>query len=538
MRLASLLIVSVLLIGQTPPVVQDPEKANLEGQVLDSATGLPVRKARVTLRMNVAAQPAPRPQQGEQPQPLAVVAVTDTGGKFLFPNLDPGDYRLVARHDGFADVQLGRDTARKAEPIVLAARDRKTGLTVKMTPHGAIAGRLTDEDGDPIPGQQVALFHYQYTTRGRELVETSYRGSSDDLGEFRIYNVPSGKYFLKAGASRPFGRSMENVEGFVPAFFPGTPNASNAAPIDLTPGQQLKGMNMVMRQAKLAVIRGRVIVPDGVSAEAGLMITSDSGTSSNSGGTDKDGKFEFIVPPGRVYVFGGFTLEGRRYRVFLPLDVGYSDIIGLELRPLPTMEVTGQVRIEGQTTVKVTEVQVTLQGPRSVSSAPKENGLVTFRELDPFVYRVVPSRAQALYLKSASWGTADVTDGEIDISNGVPPRTELTVVMGADGGQLEGTVKGENSDPIDGATITLVPTGSRRSRSYYRSATTNSQGHFTIRGIAPGSYKVFAWDTVNLNAVTYDPDFLRPFEGAGQNVEVSTNDKKSVNLKLTLNKSQ
>jgi hypothetical protein len=224
--------------------------------------------------------------------------------------------------------------------------------------------------------------------------------------------------------------------------------------------------------------------------------------------------------------------------VFLPLDVGYSDITGLELRPLPTMEVTGQVRIEGQTTVKVTEVQVTLQGPRSVSSAPKENGLVTFRELDPFVYRVVPSRAQALYLKSASWGTADVTDGEIDISNGVPPRTELTVVMGADGGQLEGTVKGENSDPIDGATITLVPTGSRRSRSYYRSATTNSQGHFTIRGIAPGSYKVFAWDTVNLNAVTYDPDFLRPYEGAGQNVEVSTNDKKSVNLKLTLNKSQ
>jgi Carboxypeptidase regulatory-like domain len=538
MRLASLLIVSVLLIGQTPPVVQDPEKASLEGQVLDSATGLPVRKARVTLRMNVAAQPAPRPQQGEQPQPLAVVAVTDTGGKFLFPNLDPGDYRLVARHDGFADVQLGRDTARKAEPIVLAARDRKTGLTVKMTPHGAIAGRLTDEDGDPIPGQQVALFHYQYTTRGRELVETSYRGSSDDLGEFRIYNVPSGKYFLKAGASRPFGRSMENVEGFVPAFFPGTPNASNAAPIDLTPGQQLKGMNMVMRQAKLAVIRGRVIVPDGVSAEAGLMITSDSGTSSNSGGTDKDGKFEFIVPPGRVYVLGGFTLDGRRYRVFLPLDVGYSDIIGLELRPLPTMEVTGQVRIDGQTTVKVTEVQVTLQGPRSVSSAPKENGLVTFRELDPFVYRVVPSRAQALYLKSASWGTADVTDGEIDISNGVPPRTELTVVMGADGGQLEGTVKGENSDPIDGATITLVPTGSRRSRSYYRSATTNSQGHFTIRGIAPGSYKVFAWDTVNLNAVTYDPDFLRPYEGAGQNVEVSTNDKKSVNLKLTLNKSQ
>src|SRR5262245_24534319 len=147
MRLAGLLLIPVLLIGQTAPVVQDPEKASLEGQVLNAATGLPLRKARLTLRMNVAAQQAPRPQsQSQQVQPAAMTVGTDIAGKFLFPNLDPGDYRLVVRNDGFADVQLGRDTSRRAEPILLGARDRKTGFTVKLTPYGAIAGRLADED--------------------------------------------------------------------------------------------------------------------------------------------------------------------------------------------------------------------------------------------------------------------------------------------------------------------------------------------------------------------------------------------------------
>src|SRR5258708_7642530 len=134
MRLALLLLIAALLFGQTQPVVQDRDKASLEGQVLNSTTGAPLRKVRVTLKMNVAAPQATRQQpQPAGPPPSGVTVVTDAAGKFQFPNLDPGDYQLNARRDGFANVQLGiRDGSKKADPIVLAKGDFKTGFLVKM----------------------------------------------------------------------------------------------------------------------------------------------------------------------------------------------------------------------------------------------------------------------------------------------------------------------------------------------------------------------------------------------------------------------
>jgi hypothetical protein len=53
-----------LLLAQPPqPVVQDPAKARLESQVLSAVSNEPLRKTRLTLRMNVAALTAQRQQQ-------------------------------------------------------------------------------------------------------------------------------------------------------------------------------------------------------------------------------------------------------------------------------------------------------------------------------------------------------------------------------------------------------------------------------------------------------------------------------------------
>ena len=144
------------------------------------------------------------------------------------------------------------------------------------------------------------------------------------------------------------------------------------------------------------------------------------------------------------------------------------------------------------------------------------------------------NRPQLLYVKSVRWGSADITDGELDLTNGVPPRTELAIVLGADGAQLDGVVMNDK-DAAEGATITLIPTGSRKSAPYYKNATADAAGHFTIRAIAPGSYRVIAWDKANVNAVIYDPDFLRPYQTAGESVELEAGQKKKVELKLTVN---
>jgi hypothetical protein len=228
----------------------------------------------------------------------------------------------------------------------------------------------------------------------------------------------------------------------------------------------------------------------------------------------------------------------------LEVNVGTSDIEGLELRPVPPMDVAGSLRIEGQTTVKPSEIGVMLEGPsaghnETGSATTRDDGSMLFHLVSAGKYRVSITRMQnALYLKSVQWGTQDITDLPLDLLGGVPPRTELAIVLGADAGQLDGIVNTPDSAPATEAMVTLVPMGAHRSRPFYKRTTTDSAGKFTIRGIAPGSYKLFAWDTVDPNAVMYDPDFLRPYEALGESIEVRPTEKKAVELKLIVNKEQ
>jgi len=57
-------------------------------------------------------------------------------------------------------------------------------------------------------------------------------------------------------------------------------------------------------------------------------------------------------------------------------------------------------------------------------------------------------------------------------------------------------------------------------------------GRFEFHALAPGHYKIFAWENVDLNPLRYDPDFLRPFESQGQAIHIDENGKLSVRLKL------
>jgi hypothetical protein len=226
------------------------------------------------------------------------------------------------------------------------------------------------------------------------------------------------------------------------------------------------------------------------------------------------------------------------------VDVGSIDISGLELRPVPPMDLGGSVRIAGETTIKTSQISVSLDGPSAGHNATSEatirdDGSLLFHTVSAGKYRVTLGHLQnSLYIKSIQWGTQDITDLPLDLLGGVPARTELAIVLGADSGQIEGIVSTENSAPADSAMVTLVPTGAHRSRPFYKTVTADNAGHFTIHAIAPGSYKLFAWDKVDPNAVMYDPDFLRPYEALGQTVEIRPSDKKVLELKLILNKEQ
>jgi hypothetical protein len=530
MKTAVLFVLPVVLLAQdAPPIAQDPAKARLEGQVLNSVTNEPVRKARLTLRMNVAAT-------------TTYSATSDAMGKFEFANVDPGDYQLSIRHDGFADLVLGARNAARKNPILLAASDRKNDFLVRLVPHGTISGSVLDEDGDPIRNMTVAAMTYLYTNNGREL-QVIRSANSNDLGEYRIFDLPPGKYFLKVGHQGI--RLLDNPEGaddYGSVFYPSSPQVSGAIVQEVTPGAHLHNLNFNVRKVHYATVRGRVVAPPtAADVFVRMSIVSEDGTSSTSRDVKgKDFQFEFIgVAPGPVHLTGSYLLNGRPYSTYLPIEVGGSDIDGIELRPLPPTVVSGQVRVAGTNAIQGSRLvlQLRAQGIGVFNALVQEDGTFTAVNLPPAAYPLyIDGMPKGLYIKSIHLGTTEITDTTLDLTAGVPPRTELSILLGADGGQISGVVTNENVEPCDGVTVTLIPTGARNSRLFYKFVTTDASGKFTITGIAPGTYRLLAWDKVDNNEVMFDPDFLRPYESAAQTVEIVANDKKTLDLKLTLNK--
>ena len=543
-RFALFLAIGFALRAQQP-VPQDPDKARLEGTVLNAATSEPLRKTTLTLRMNVA---APARNQPQAPQ-TAYTVTSGVTGKFEFANVDPGDYQLTARHDGFADMRLGNTgNGKRVEPILLNRADSKTNVIVKLAPYGAIAGVVLDEDGDPIRNLRISAMAWRYTVNGREL-EAVRSVQSNDLGEYRIFDLPAARYFVKINPAQfNFDRDAPAAsESYAAVFYPGVAQVSSAIPQDLAPGQQLRGLSFNLGKVHAATIRGKVIAPpDATNISAGRMTYTENSSTSTSGDTDnKTGKFTFSnVPSGSIFLTGSYVQAGQRYDTLLPIEVGNTDIDGIELRPVPPSDIMGRIAVAGGPPLDASRLSVSLKGASAghqqggPTATIGADGSLQWHAIAPGIYRVNLDHLQNLYyVKSIHWGAADVMEGRLDLTGGAPPRTELAIVLGGDGGEFTGVVQNEKLEPVDSATVTLIPAGAtRRTRSYFKTAITDGAGHFTIAGIAPGSYKVFAWDQVDSNAVFYDPEFLKPYEGAGQNIEIQTKGKHTAELKLVNNK--
>jgi uncharacterized surface anchored protein len=119
-------------------------------------------------------------------------------------------------------------------------------------------------------------------------------------------------------------------------------------------------------------------------------------------------------------------------------------------------------------------------------------------------------------------GDTDVTETDLDFTQGVP-AAQFVILLSAAGGQVEGVVQDDNQKPVVGAEVVLVPEPSKRSVfRLFRTSTSDENGHYSINGIAPGEYKLFAWADIEDGAYQ-DPDVLKLHESRGEAVTVKEN---------------
>jgi len=152
--------------------------AVITGRVVDAATGTALARARVRLNSSV----------GEP-----ILATTDTSGMFRFTRLPPAEYSLTAEKSTYTPAtypSVTRTLRNHVRPLKLADGQSLSGLTLALFHTSAIAGRVIDQNGDPVDGAELRVLRLPKSGRGNPQMRAA--GATNDIGEFRVAGLEAG----------------------------------------------------------------------------------------------------------------------------------------------------------------------------------------------------------------------------------------------------------------------------------------------------------------------------------------------------------
>ncbi len=515
--------------------VMSEEKCTIQGLVVDAITGQPLKRVQISL--NKVAEGNSQPRN----------ASTDAHGHFAVDDLEPGRYSLWVNRNGYVAQAYGqRGPNRPGTLLSLAQGQHLKDLVFRLTRTAVISGLITDEDGEPLIGVNVQALRYSYMNGRRQLSQTGGT-STNDLGEYRLAGLATGRYYVSATyLSGNVGETAE--EGYVPFYYPGTSDPDGATEIELRPGDGVVGIDITLSPVHTVRVRGRIT--DAITGKPARDVNvwlagHHGGVSFSAGQVSMDnakGTFEIRgVPP------GSYTLSAQVWNnPYLnkplvgheQLEVGETDVEDVNLVIGPGVEVSGRVRAEGDAALSFSNLRFFLQPRDDVmmmstqGDSVKPDGTFILKDIPEGAYSIhLFGAPEDFYLKSARQGGQDVLNVGLSIKRAAAAGTlELTLSSG--GGQIDGVVLNQQQQPFAGATVALVPEPNRRGQTrLYMNGNSDEYGRFTLRGVTPGDYKLFAWEEVEGDAYE-NSDFLRPYEHRGKPVHVDEAARLNVQLQL------
>jgi protocatechuate 3,4-dioxygenase beta subunit len=199
-----LLATAVLVIAsmaQTPATQsgqadkRQPDPCTISGRVVTAAEGTPIKSARVALVEQNAAR-----------HPHVFAASTDNDGRFEIKKVDPGRYEFVASHTAYISQRYQARGTNDGAILALVPGQEVNAVLFRLVRGGAITGRVIDEAGEPMVNVTVSVLQRPSgeeieeagpRSKKRELLESS-SAFTDDRGEYRVFGLKPGDYYIKA----------------------------------------------------------------------------------------------------------------------------------------------------------------------------------------------------------------------------------------------------------------------------------------------------------------------------------------------------
>lgn len=519
--LACLLWTLPLLAFQAAPA-SDSTQGVIEGRVVQSKTGEPIKKALVVIQRR---------------QDEGIGAVSDAEGRFRFERLESGPYTISVDLSGFfIDPQSERQV------IDVIPRSSGSEVTLKMLRAGAISGRVTDVDGDPVIGANIQAS----AVIGK--AKNVFGALTDDRGEYRIYNIPPGKYRIAASwQARPQSRQvkMQGPKGgsWAVTWYPAALDRKLAQTLELADASDVHGIDIQLQRATGVTIRGTVVAGAGAPPGAISFVTLSPIPSAGAApGHDQliqnpGGAFEIgDILPGTYVLSATAPLGQKPYSASRIIQIGNTDIDGVQLLLGPPQTLTGVVvPPEGR---KLPPGLIALfanrDGRRNGGGGASQlsaDGSFQIANVAPGDYDVIVANTgpgDDLYVSAIEAGDTDALSAGVHV--GGQPVEPLRIRLKANGGTVQANVVNKDGKPQPDMNVNLLPDSPRRNEmALYGQCKTDSTGTCQIMGVTPGSYHVFAFaDDPQIDF--RDADATKEFEDSGKAVKIAEGERQSVEL--------
>lgn len=548
-RVALVLTAAIWIL---PACAQTNSLCSVEGQVVSSAGGAPVRRAVVTLQRTTGRPVLP----GQPPQtPMSSVQMeTDEQGHFAFRDLEAGGYRVTVQRQGFVG-QNGMFPGPPNVQLWLGEGQQLTNYVVRATPQSVIAGRVVDEFGDPVMGAQVYAQRAGSASGG--LNRNAGSVQSNDLGEYRIASLSAGDYIVAASyqdrnrgifvsPNQPPSPDKPQLV-YATTYHPSTAVASEAAPVHVTDGAVISGIDVKLTKINAFSIRVMVVDPGAPSNTGGafpnLRPRDPAGTP--GGGffgpsRQADGSYLFTgVPPGSYELTAQRNSAGTPGSVAsasMPIEVRDQNLDGIVLQVKPNADLQGTVRFEQPGQCDARNMSVSLRPPAGPFYGPfpqparvGDDLKFTLKGVPPAVYSVnVMGGMGRCFVKSMLYGGQAAPEGALAVNE----SGSLEITLAPYNGTLSVTVVDGDGNPVPRARITAAPKDGSGMNVGGVGSISGANGQATVGSLRPGTYDVYAFENADPFSPGFrqTPDYLRAFESRAKTVIVPETGRATVQV--------
>lgn len=510
--------------------------ASVQGRVIASDTGLAVRMASVRLILQF-------PDRASQ-QSVTFNAWTDVDGRFMFTDLPGGRYTLSVSKAGYVTTFFGPSGSSVVgvAPANLSAGSSIDRGDLTLWRGGVITGRAFDDFGEPISDVTVAALRIDYTQPGIRRISRTRAAVTDDLGDFRIFGLLPGRYYIAAtmgqtqiSVTEPgedTQRFVASVRGLAPTYFPGTPDAAGAQAIQVQSGSTTASIDIRLAATPLARLSGNVTDTLGRPAtDVVVMLSStrpDDLVPWHVVDVDANGRFTFSnVAPGEYRldvesraamtaiaqtgsVTGRSQTDQSAEFASIPVTVTGIDIDNLSVQTSRGARLTGRVTVEGtpdasrleSIRIHVLPIGVgqsmagVLQGAMTSVAA---DGRFDVRGLSGHRLVRLSGLPPGWVLKSVRAHGVEVADDGLAI--GGDDVTGVDIVVTAKPTEVHGTAVDERGVATSDYTV-IVFSEDRRlwtvpSGRFVTSARPDATGVFRAVGLPEGRYHIVAVDRID-----------------------------------------